>query len=72
MSRVKEFLQLQPYLNPALIDLKDQVVKDILKEMLEENNKIVREIGLDYIKREIDYYVSVDIKEHQKTALRYR
>ncbi|MDE1767064.1 MAG: hypothetical protein KGI27_12460 [Thaumarchaeota archaeon] len=48
------------------------MVKDILKEMLEENNKIVRETGLDYIKREIDYYVSVDIGEHQKMVLRYR
>ncbi|MDE1813945.1 MAG: hypothetical protein KGI05_04685 [Thaumarchaeota archaeon] len=53
------------YLNIALEEFKEEIVRCILDEMLEENGKKIKKIGLDYIRNEIEYDVTEDIKEYQ-------
>ena len=54
------------YLNIALEEFKEEVVRGILDEMLEENGKKIKEIGLDYIRNEIEYDVTESIKVDQE------
>ncbi|MHB8547492.1 MAG: hypothetical protein ACYDAJ_12085 [Nitrosotalea sp.] len=50
------------HLNISLEEFKEEVVRGILDEMLEENGKEIKEIGLDYIRNEIEYDVTESIK----------
>ena len=55
-----------PYLNIALEEFKEEVVRGILDEMLEENGKKIKEMGLGYIRNEIEYDVTESIKGDQE------
>ena len=54
------------YLNISLEEFKEEIVRGILDEMLEENGKEIKEIGLDYIRNEIEYDVTESIKGDQE------
>ncbi len=54
------------YLNISLEEFKEEIVRGILDEMLEENGKKIKEIGLDYIRNEIEYDVTESIKGDQE------
>jgi len=54
------------YLNIALEEFKEEVVRGILDEMLEENGKKIKEMGLGYIRNEIEYDVTESIKGDQE------
>ena len=54
------------YLNISLEEFKEEIVRSILDEMLEENGKEIKEIGLDYIRNEIEYDVTESIKGDQE------
>lgn len=60
------------YLNIALEEFKEEIVRCILDEMLEENGKKIKKIGLDYIRNEIEYDVTEDIKEYQLAIKFYK
>jgi len=55
-----------PYLNIALEEFKEELVRSILDEMLEENGKKIKEIGLDHIRSEIEYDVTESIRVDQE------
>jgi len=55
------------YLNIALEEFKEEVVRGILDEMLEENGKKIKEMGLGYIRNEIEYDITESIKGDQES-----
>lgn len=60
------------YLNIALEEFKEEVVRDILDEMLEESDKKIKEIGLAHVIDEIEYDVTEGIKEYQLALKFYK
>ncbi|MDE1767075.1 MAG: hypothetical protein KGI27_12515 [Thaumarchaeota archaeon] len=52
------------YLGMDLLEFREEVVRGILDEMLEESGKEIKEIGLDHIRNEIEYDVTESIREH--------
>jgi hypothetical protein len=60
------------HLDIALEEFKEEVVRDILDEMLEENGKRSKEIALAYVTDEIEYDVIEGIKEYQLTLQFYK
>lgn len=60
------------YLDIALEEFKEEVVRGILEEMVEENGRKIKEIGLVHVTDEIEYDVTEGIKEYQLALKFYK
>ncbi len=60
------------YVASPLVEFREEVVKSILREMLEERGKKIMEIGVAHVIDEIEYDVTEDIKEYQLALKFYK